>query len=300
MTAMNESAIDASSRGGFADKPVAKFARTLFPIFSRLAPEQAANFALKLFLSPPRIKPPAWERPFAETATTGSLSAYGSTFKTYIWGSGERTIVICHSWGGRASQLGNFIEPITAAGFRVVGFDAPAHGASEGKQTDMMVYSSAINAVINHYGPVHGILGHSFGAGNSLFAWEKFNFNVSRMALIGCFSNATWVTERFGEVLGIPKIVLANMRSVLERRYQGELNWESIDIGKFANSFSGDLLMVHDRDDQEIPYFHANKIMEKVTRPGVTLMSTNGQGHRRILRDPLVIERVTQFFCSNT
>jgi pimeloyl-ACP methyl ester carboxylesterase len=300
MTEMIRSSTGVSARGGFADKPVMKFARSLFPIFCKLAPEVAANFALKLFLSPPHVKTPCWERPFAERATIGTLSVHNMPFRTYIWGSGERTIVMCHSWGGRASQLANFIEPLTTAGFRVIGFDAPAHGASAGKQTDMMVYSAAINAVVTHFGSVHGILGHSFGAGNSLFAWDRFGFNVPRMALIGCFSNATWVTERFGEILGIPKETLVDMRSALERRYEGKLNWASIDIGRFAHSFPGELMMVHDRDDHEIPYFHAEKIMATAARPGLSLVSTSGLGHRRILRDQQVIAQIANFFATAT
>ena len=296
MTEIVQTATGASARGGFADKPVAKFARSLFPTFARLAPTAAANVALKLFLSPPRVKAPSWERPFMESAVTGTLSVYDRAFRTYSWGNGERTIVICHSWGGRASQLGNFIGPLTAAGFRVIGFDAPAHGASDGKHTDMMEYSAAIHAVVTHFGPIHGILGHSFGAGNSLFAWERFGFPVSRMALIGCFSNATWITERFGEILGIPEKVLVEMRAALERRYDGKLNWASLDIGRFAQKYPGKLLMVHDRDDYEIPYFHAEKIVESAARPEVVLMSTKKQGHRRILRNQQVIDDVTNFF----
>ena len=299
MTELVQHGAGAAARGGFADKPVAKFARSLFPLFARLAPNAAAKFALKLFLSPPRVKTPSWEKPFIAGAVTGTLSVYERTFRTYIWGTGDRTVVLCHSWGGRASQLGKFIEPLTAAGFRVIGFDAPAHGASPGNSTDMMEYSSAINAVIDHFGPVHGILGHSFGAGNSLFAWERFRFDVSRMALIGCFSNATWVTNHFGEILGIPKNVLIEMRAALERRYEGKLNWAAIDIGRFAQDYPGELLMVHDRDDHEIPYFHAEKIIESAARADVTLMSTSKQGHRRILRNQQVIDRVTEFFCNS-
>lgn len=298
MTERVQHASGASVRGGFADKPIAKFARLLFPAFARFTPGAVANFALKLFLSPPRIKTPSWERPFIESAVTGTLSVYDRPFRTYAWGSGERTIVMCHSWGGRASQLGNFIGPLTAAGFRVVAFDAPAHGASAGKQTDMMEYSSAVNAVVTHFGSVCGILGHSFGAGNSLFAWDRFGFDVPCMALIGCFSNATWVTDRFGEILGIPKAVLLEMRAMLEWRYEGKLNWASLDIGKFAQNFPGELLMVHDHDDLEIPYFHAEKILAMAMRPSVRLMSTRGQGHRRILRDQQVIARVVDFFCA--
>ena len=290
----------ASAPGGFANKPLAKFARSLFPLLARLTPDLAAHFALKLFLSPPRVKTPGWERSFAESATIGTLIVNGKPFRTYTWGSGDRTVVMCHSWGGRSSQLGKFIEPMNATGFRVVGFDAPAHGGSTGKQTDMMEYSAAVHAVVTHFGPVHGILGHSFGAGNSLFAWDRFGFNVPRMALIGCFSNATWVTDRFGEILGIPKAVLVKMRTELERRYEGKLNWASLDIGTFAQRFPGELLMVHDRDDQEIPYHHVEKIIATAARPDVALMSTSGQGHRRILRDRQVIARVTEFFNAST
>jgi pimeloyl-ACP methyl ester carboxylesterase len=265
-------------------------------MFAKLSSDKAANFALKLFLSPPRVKVPGWERQFAESATIDRLLVHDKSFITYTWGRGDRKIVMCHSWGGRSTQLGNFIEPMTAAGFQVVGFDAPAHGASAGKQTDMMEYSAAINAVITHFGQVHGILGHSFGAANSLFAWDRFGFNVPRMALIGCFSNATWVTDRFGEILGIPKAVLVKMRAELEQRYEGKLNWASLDIGTFAQRFPGELLIFHDRDDQEIPYFHAEKIMATAARHGVSLVSTSGQGHRRILRDRQVITRVVDFF----
>jgi fermentation-respiration switch protein FrsA (DUF1100 family) len=163
----------------------------------------------------------------------------------------------------------------------------------------MIEYSDAINAVVEHFGPVVGILGHSFGAGNSLFAWDRFQFDVKKMALIGCFSNATWVTERFGEILGIPSAVLVEMRAILERKYDGKLNWASLDIGKFAQRFTGELYFVHDREDHEIPYFHAEQLTATAPGPGVTLLSTSGNGHRRILRDPLVIAKVAAFFGAN-
>lgn len=291
---------NASIRGGFADKPIAKLARSLFPAFARLAPNTAANLALKLFLTPPRVRAPSWEGPYMSSATTGTLSVHEKSFNTYTWGTGEQTILMCHSWGGRSTQLANFIKPLNERGFRVIGFDAPAHGKSTGKQTDMMEYSAAVNAVVSHFGPIHGILGHSFGAGNSLFAWHRFGFDVTKMVLIGSFSNAIWVTERFGEILGISKEIIANMRRALEHRYGGELNWASLDIGRFAKSFPGEILIIHDRDDHEIPYSNAENIVSTANRQGIELMSTGGMGHRRILRDKQVISRVSDFFLYQT
>jgi pimeloyl-ACP methyl ester carboxylesterase len=296
MTGCTRNSATTARKGGFADKPIARFARALFPVFSKLAPGMASKVALRLFLSPPRFKRPGWERSFLDSAAKETLVSDGRLFRTYAWGAGPRTIVMCHSWGGRGSQLGSFIEPLTSAGFRVVAFDAPAHGDSVGHRTDMMEYSSAINVVVSHYGPVHGILGHSFGAGNSLFAWHRFRFNVGRMALIGCFSDATWVTERFGEILGIPQVILAGMRTRLEHRYDGELNWASLDIRTLAENFAGDLLFVHDRDDHEIPYFHAERLASAISRRGVSLLTTSGLGHRRIVRSQEVISRVADFF----
>jgi alpha-beta hydrolase superfamily lysophospholipase len=205
---------------------------------------------------------------------------------------------MCHSWGGRATQLAAFVPELTKRGFRVVAFDAPAHGASEGRQTDMMEYSSAVAEVARHFAPVHGLIGHSFGAGNALFSWRRFHFPVERVALIGCFSNAVWITERFGELVGIPQPVIAAMRATLERRHGGELRWDSLDIGEMAREFPGAILAVHDRDDAEIPYFHAEQVLSTSGRPASSLVTTSGLGHRRIVRDAGVVKAVGEFFAN--
>jgi hypothetical protein len=127
MTDLVQTCTAAASKGGFADKPIARFARSLFPAFARLAPDAAAKFALKLFLTPPRLKTPKWERFFIDNAATGTLNACGRPFVTYSWGNGVRTIVMCHSWGGRGSQLGNFIKPLVDTGFRVFALSRLMH-----------------------------------------------------------------------------------------------------------------------------------------------------------------------------
>lgn len=283
-------------RASFAGSPVLRMVRSVYPVFATLAPTLAARTALSLFLTPQRHKTPAWEREHLATARQAELKVGDRVFRTYAWGEGSRTIVMCHSWAGRGTQLGAFVSELTRRGFRVVAFDAPAHGASAGRQTDMMEYSAAVAEVVTHFAPVHGLLGHSFGAGNALFSWRRFRFPVERVALIGCFSNAIWVTERFGELVGIPQPTIAAMRSALERRHGGELRWDSLDIGEMAREFPGQVLAVHDRDDAEIPYFHAERLLAASGRPAGSLLTTSGLGHRRIVRDPGVVKAVADFF----
>jgi pimeloyl-ACP methyl ester carboxylesterase len=52
-------------------------------------------------------------------------------------------------------------------------------------------------------------------------------------------------------------------------------------------------LIVHDRDDPDVPYAHGEEIAR--AWPGAELMTTSGLGHRSVLRDPEVIRRTVSF-----
>jgi pimeloyl-ACP methyl ester carboxylesterase len=53
------------------------------------------------------------------------------------------------------------------------------------------------------------------------------------------------------------------------------------------------LLVVHDRDDNETLWEDGVTLVE--TWPGARMITTEGLGHRRILRDPAVVEAGTRF-----
>ena len=53
------------------------------------------------------------------------------------------------------------------------------------------------------------------------------------------------------------------------------------------------LLVIHDRDDREVPWVDGASIAD--ASPRASLLSTEGLGHRRILRDPKVIEAAIAF-----
>jgi hypothetical protein len=53
------------------------------------------------------------------------------------------------------------------------------------------------------------------------------------------------------------------------------------------------LLVVHDENDREVPIASGELVAS--AWPGAVLERTRGLGHRRILRDRRVIERVAEF-----
>jgi pimeloyl-ACP methyl ester carboxylesterase len=53
------------------------------------------------------------------------------------------------------------------------------------------------------------------------------------------------------------------------------------------------LLVIHDRDDQDTLWSEGAALAD--AWPGARMMSTEGLGHRRILREPSVIEAAAEF-----
>ncbi|MEI6520865.1 MAG: alpha/beta fold hydrolase [bacterium] len=49
-------------------------------------------------------------------------------------------------------------------GCRVLCFDAPGHGLSQGKYINIVIYQEAIQEIIKDHGPIDYFIGHSLGA----------------------------------------------------------------------------------------------------------------------------------------
>ncbi len=60
--------------------------------------------------------------------------------------------------------MGAFVEPLAAAGFRVVTFDAPGHGHSTGRRSSLVEMADAVSDVGREFGPLYAIVAHSAGA----------------------------------------------------------------------------------------------------------------------------------------
>jgi pimeloyl-ACP methyl ester carboxylesterase len=89
-------------------------------------------------------------------------------FTQWSWGDGA-TRRRCLAWLGQPRRaLRHFIAPLRAAGFTVVGIDAPAHGASRGRTSDLPRFRESLAQVLRTHEPVHAVIGHSLGGGATL------------------------------------------------------------------------------------------------------------------------------------
>ena len=69
--------------------------------------------------------------------------------------------------------------------------------------------------------------------------------------------------------------------------------WEQSSLVWVGTRLALPALIVHDRGDAEIPY--QDGVDTAAAWPGAELLTTEGLGHRLILRDPEVVERATRF-----
>jgi pimeloyl-ACP methyl ester carboxylesterase len=270
--------------------------RAGFALAERCAPTLGGRYAAGRWLTVPpapaalpTAPEPAGGQEFAIQVGDGTVRGAG-------YGTGP-VVYLMHGWGGTGAQLSAFVEPLRRAGFRVVRFDAPSHGRSDpgacGRgRTHGVEFAAALAAVMQRFGPADTVIAHSMGVLPSLLV-QRAGLPVGRLALIAPVRDLDGHLGRFATLVGMGP----RTRRAMDHRI-AEIIGEPVagmDVRRLAE-YTGPipLLVVHDRADRETWHAHSVELAERWSGP-VTMISTEGLGHRRILSDPGVVDLVTGF-----
>src|SRR2546426_2573453 len=135
-----------------------------FAAASLLAPGFAGAWAERLFLTPPRPRDGAATALDLIEARSSFLEHKGRSIATWRWGdAGAPAVLLAHGWGGHAAQMRAFVSPLLRAGYRVIAYDQPAHGVSDGRLTGLPDFAEVLAEVAWHFGDVRAVLAHSLG-----------------------------------------------------------------------------------------------------------------------------------------
>jgi pimeloyl-ACP methyl ester carboxylesterase len=215
--------------------------------------------------------------------------------KGYEWGEGERCILLVHGWESRGTALRSFVPALLEQGFRVITFDGPAHGHSDGKRTNLPHFAGAVRAIMSLKGPFYATIGHSFGGASVVYA---LNFlapdqSIGKIVQIGVPSSMVKIFEDAVETLGLPSGVANAFKAYLETKAEGK-RLEELELAEVYSSVRiGQGLFVHDREDLAVPITAAEKAIE--LWPESELLITEGYGHFRLMKNPDVIDAVVRF-----
>lgn len=267
--------------------------RAALGLTGAISPELAGRWAHWLWYRSRRYPEPPREQDWLRSARRSRLPHRGRPLAVYDWGTGP-TVLLVHGWHGRGPQLGAFAVALAAAGMRAVAFDTPAHGRTPGRSTNLPEVSAALRAVAAAFGPVHGLIAHSFGAPCALHAMGE-GLAVDRMAVLAAPSSVEFLIDSFAGTLALPLPVVRVLRRRLEERFGPDL-WVRFAPRELVRARPVPALVLHDEDDREVPVEEGAALA--AAWPGALFERTRGLGHRRMLRADAVVARVVEFLAA--
>jgi pimeloyl-ACP methyl ester carboxylesterase len=142
-------------------------------------------------------------------------------------------------------------------------------------------------------GPAHAVIGHSFG-GASLGAALALGFRPGRLVIASAPTRVSRIPLMHARRLGLPPRAMRQFERMLDE-YAGR-PFAELDLVATAPRCGIPALLVHDREDEVIPYADAEALI--ALWPELEVLSTQGFGHRDILSHASVVGRIAEFIDS--
>lgn len=249
-------------------------------------------FAAKLFTTPIKHKIPKRELEM-DAQSEQQLVLIPSIKKevmVYQYGENKKKILLVHGWSGRGTQMVRIADELIANGFSTVSFDAPGHGKSHGNTTIMLEFIATILELEKQFGPFEAAVGHSLG-GMSLLNAVRQGLKINHLITIGSADVVKDIVDHFISKLELKPEMGDKLQLHFEKKYGEKMDSLSAYIS--AKEIEIPVLIIHDNDDEEVPIKCAIHIHKQLKNG--QLMITKGLGHRRILGDQNVVEKVVHF-----
>lgn len=277
--------------------------RTVFQSLDTVSPWLAGRAAHVLFTTPLRTgRITAAEQRLANRADAKLAEAedisfinQGKRVAAYSFNSTDggngKTAVLVHGWMSGARYMLAMVNPLLALGYRVVCFDLPAHGRSQGRRTNLVDCAKAFGHLVGNLGGVSLVVAHSFGGAVTAYMLSRLRPSGlgpdGKVVLLASPNQLTSVTCVFAGALGLSDAALR----VYQRRLSGNIGASLAEMdGNIMFAAAGyPLRVVHCVDDAEVSIDESRRYLA-LDGNDVQLTELKGLGHRRILYHPDAIE----------
>ena len=202
-----------------------------------------------------------------------------------------RLVFLQHGWEADSADLSTIGQALAGRGMRIALIDGPAHGASEGRAAGLPWFAEGLGALAEQLAQPFAVVGHSMGFPASVHAMTRHALTPERVVSLGA-PDALPRNVRFqASAMGLSERAVALMLDAVSERF-GEPA-EHFDIVRDAPALTASALIIHGGNDQIAPAVGAERIAE--AWPGAELAIYDDLGHRGVLRDERVVERVAGF-----
>lgn len=265
-----------------------------FNTLGRIFPKKAGQIALNIFGTPRSRAQHKVSDDLIESAKVGDIIIDGMNIKTYEWGVGKKTILLAHGWESRGTALRAFVPDLVQAGYKVIAFDAPAHGDSEGGRATLLSFAEVIGHVLCKNTPIHAIIAHSFGGPTSIYALAQLEpkLVIPKLVLIAAPSAISVPLNEAISMMNLPPKAARKFTLNLEKIVHSSI--KELTVPLFAKDLKFDnVLIIHDQSDLIVPINSA--IEHSKAFKNAQLLTTDGLGHYLMLKNNQVVKRVTDF-----
>ena len=271
------------------NKAVPKLYGFYFNALSLFSKRKASTLALKVFSVPRAGKIAEFQKEFLNSSRKQQLITEEGFIQIYHWKGSGKTVFLAHGWESNAWRWKYLIEPLLKLNYNIIAIDAPAHGASSGKEFTAVKYSGIINQMINLYKP-EIIIAHSVGAMATVYqeSLEPHDF-VEKMVLLGGPDRLELIMKGYQQLVGFNDRVYSGLDKLLHDKYGFYI--AEFNTSKFASNLPAQVLLIHDQQDAIVDF----KSMEAIAAaiPNVASYSSKTGGHS--LHTPEVVDKILAF-----
>lgn len=205
------------------------------------------------------------------------LHARGRPFWVFSYGEeGAPAIYLLHGWHGSHTDFAAIVPALVQSGYRVLLIEAPGHGASPDRESDVGLLVEAYRRSVESFGPARATIGHSVGA-LAVGVARGDGVETGQVFLVSPFLDPEWWLSAL-ERLGGRRLQreVSALLTLRMGRTPGSLTLRHTSLGPEA-------LVVHDQDDRVVPF---ETVQAFARHERVWFKETCGLGHRRILFHP--------------
>ena len=245
------------------------------------------------FFSPARYEVKPSEREVIEWGNNYRLPYEGGELAITTWGNSGPAVLLMHGWGGARAQMTGFVDSLLFAGYRVVAYDQPAHGESDGTMTNLLEIAPTMALIADREGPFHAIIAHSFGTLITSYALVKRKLPPpARLVYFGAFNQLLESLPRFQVIAGLTDEIMDGFRAMLYENFGRDI-LEAITNESLAPQMEIPALMFHDGMDNVTPV-EDSRAIARVWKHA-RYIETAGLGHRGALQSKSIYEQVVNF-----
>lgn len=282
---------------GFSERIYLQYLRTKFKTISKLAPATAGRMAFDLFCTPyPKYKKRKAPAIFHHAKKRTVVLSDQTKIHGFEWlpnKPNNETVLIAHGYASYAYKFEHYITPLLKMGYRVLAFDAPAHGQSEGKHIHVVVYQEAIQQIMQQAGPVHHFIGHSLGALTlSMIAEQVDQSDKRKFVLIAPATKTTTTFANFFKMMHLNEVTIAAFLNDVSSKTHHKVEYFAAD--RALANYKGQVLWVHDEKDMVCPFEDIIEFKENAPS-NINFLITNGLGHNKVYKSANVMDQIMAF-----